>query len=180
MDEEKNNSAPTLFEDKPREIPYAQRFNLVSDKRIIDTWFINAPCCKSAKELTTRTAMILGIPIKHVERCMRKAQLIEMAKEQRALITEEIYKDKIPLAKSIVGLSLFKLERFLERFKPASVTDAKELKNIAADINGLLRLETGQSTNNIDVHVTHKDADSILKELSENDPFKDYGDANGK
>lgn len=168
-------TAPLSYESGPP-MPYGRQLRFVTDKKIMELWFKFAPEVKNFGELSCKVACALKIPRILVEKVAKKARLRELAKEQRAAIVQELYSDKMPLAKAIVGLSLKKLEDFLKKYEPLSIDGAKELKNIVVDINNLLRLESGKSTNNVDIHVTTqtKDAETILKELKVNDPFKDY------
>jgi len=178
--ENKNNGealpAEVVFGDRGPPIPYTGKMRFVSDKKIIELWFKFAPEVDNFGQLACRVATALFIPREKVERVIKKARLRELAKEQRELITQELYAEKMPIAKAIVGMSLAKLEDFLKHYRPVSIDGAKELKNIAVDMNNLLRLETGKSTANVDIHVTtqNKSAEEILAELKVNDPFKDY------
>lgn len=157
-------------------LPFMTRHRYVTEKKVLELWFKYAPEVDNAAQLQDRVACELGVSPLRVGKVVRKARLREMAKEQRALITKELYEDKIPIAKAIIGMNLSALEVFFSTYQPRNISDALILNNITLGINNLLRLESGKSTANIDLHVTQgaKSAKEIIEQLKVNDPFKDY------
>lgn len=89
-------------------------------------------------------------------------------------IKKEVYQERIPLMKEVVGQCLEKVKVFLETFNPQDITEVKALESMATGFNNMLRLETGKSTSNIAMqHYSASDAESLyakLEELKKLDP----------
>ena len=117
----------------------------------------------------------VGVTERAAERIIAKHFAKEEGKKQRREYADEIYKEKIPIAKAVVAMSLDKLCAFVNNCTVETFEDAKALSKIASDMNVLLRLELGQSTNNVEVITrTEKSVQTLLGELKEVDPFVNY------
>lgn len=147
------------------------------EANILRLFFEIRPASDSHKETSLEVAKRLGIRSYLVFQIVKKALLRKEAKKQRRDYADKIYGEKIPLAKSIVGKSLTKLDNFLTAYTPTNIEDAKGLAKIATDVTTLLRLELGQATQQVEImHKTQRDVNVILHELKDNDPFVDYPD----
>lgn len=98
-------------------------------------------------------------------------------------VTKEVFKQKIPTLKNIVGTTLNILNECLQELSDPerrkemvqSVSDLKHLSSIITDLNNLIRLELGQSTENIEVkQIGYQETRIILQELSKIDPVFEY------
>lgn len=147
-----------------------------SDKEIIETFLEASTNGFSDKEALEETARECNLTTTRVAKAVKKQKLKEEAKKIRQEITEEIYKEKVPLMQDIVGLSLQKLKDWLQRLTPDDIQgpkDAQCLANIATSIENLNRLELGKSTVNvaIEAHATHtiEQTQNLLTEWSKKD-----------
>lgn len=98
-------------------------------------------------------------------------------------IRTELFKDKVPALKKIVEDSLAALGEALAELRDPEIRakilcDAKSMKALAgvvADMNGLLRLELGQSTENVQqVSYSYQQIRVGLQELAKMDPVFEY------
>lgn len=159
--------------DKVVNLPYPKRFIAKSDKEIIEAYMRLSVGTKHAGEATYLVSEELGCSNKRVQEVVRKAQLREHAKEQRQELAIELYKEKIPLAEKVVGLSLKGLEEYLqnllanpEKLLAMTPKDVSSLAAIATRLNELLRLELGKSTQNISVQVAQHSYEATIQALS--------------
>lgn len=144
-------------------------------KVVLREFFELRPTCNSYQQAVSEVAKKLCIGRETVSQILQKSAAQKEAKRQREEYADIIYSQKLPLAKSIVGKSLVEVDNFLTTFKPSNVQEAKDLVKMATDMTTLLRLELGQSTQQIEIiHKTQKDITVILQELKEADPFMDY------
>lgn len=145
------------------------------EQRILKAWFKHRPICRYSRQAVRLVAKECRTYESEVLRTVRKANAEAEAKRQRLEMTEAIYASKIPTAKEVVGWSLEKLATFVKENRPVTWEDAQRLTKIATDMQMLLRLELGQSTQNIElVTRTQRDVTAIIQDLSANDPFVDY------
>jgi hypothetical protein len=95
----------------------------------------------------------------------------------------ENLKNKIPLIKDIVGMGLEAIKETLKTLQNpevranmlAKVSDVAALTKVITDLNTLLRLEQGQSTENIStVTRSYQETRMVLQELKKKDPVFDY------
>lgn len=148
---------------------------LPAEKDILGLFFEVRPTCNSDRLAIDIVAHQTGRKPEFVINTLKKAKAREEAKIQRAEYADAIYAEKIPQIQSIVGLSLEKLGQFVSNFHPETIEDAKGLSKIATDMNTLLRLELGKTTQSIElIQRTEKDVTVLLEELKNNDPFVDY------
>lgn len=146
-----------------------------TEQLALKAWFKHRPIAKSARQAIRLVARECRTPERTVLSIIRKANAETEAKKQREEITNAVYAAKIPTAKEVVGYSLESLAEFVKTHKPNSWEDAQRLTKIATDMQMLLRLELGQSTQNIDlVSRTQRDVNVIIQDLATNDPFVDY------
>lgn len=146
-----------------------------STKVVLREFFEIRPTCNSYQQAVSEVSKKLGINRETVSQILQKSAAQKEAKRQREEYADILYSQKLPLAKSIVGKSLVEVDNFLTTFKPSNVQEAKDLVKMATDMTTLLRLELGQSTQQIEIiHKTQKDITVILQELKEADPFMTY------
>lgn len=122
------------------------------------------------KETFQRKTKKLGIQ-KHIQAATRR-------------VTKEILQDKIPILKEIAELSLVAVrDKLLELSDPEknaemlkTMRDIKDLSNIAQGLNEMLRLELGQSTQNVAVNaqMSLEQTITIFKELANKDRVFEY------
>ena len=93
------------------------------------------------------------------------------------------YKEKIPVMEDIAGLGLDILRESLKElmdpeFRTRMITkisDIAALKNVIQDISMLVRLEKGQSTNNMAVETrSYQETRKIIQDLRKIDPVFSY------
>lgn len=145
------------------------------EKMILRTFFEVRPISDTHKEAALEVARRLGVTYSRVFGTIKKALIRREARLQRKEYADRIYSEKLPLAKSIVGKSLTKLDQYLTTFSPSSIQDAKDLSKIATEMTTLIRLELGQPTEQIGIMTqTQKNVTVIVEELKNNDPFVDY------
>ncbi len=103
-------------------------------------------------------------------------------------ITQEAFRHKVPMLKEIVSMSLTAIKETLEDLKDPEVrkemlsrpSDLAALSKIATDLNALLRLELGQSTQNVEtISHNYQETKIILQDLKKKDPVFDYPDEEG-
>ena len=98
-------------------------------------------------------------------------------------VAKENFKSKIPVIKDIVGMGLDAIRETLKALGDpevratmlANVRDVATLTKVVTDLNTLLRLEQGQSTENIST-VSHsfQETRMVLQDLKKKDPVFDY------
>ena len=143
---------------------------------------------RAEQEITQKYIEGLGVPEiaaetgyteKQIRFVITNANLKKQAETHRKEITQAVLEDKVPLLKKITQLSLTTLASYLEDLstdeeKKSNLTtkDGLDLANITHKINEVLRLELGQSTQNVAVQaqVTHDQAQGILEHLRLKDP----------
>ena len=141
----------------------------------MDTWFEVAPTCDGFSQILSAVSKKLSCHPAHIIHVVKKMNLQQLAKEQKKEITEEIYAEKIPLAKRVVGLSLEAAAIYLQDFQPKNIQEAQTCVTMATQINNLLRLELGKSTENVEIlHRAERPLVTILESLQKNDPFVQY------
>jgi hypothetical protein len=146
-------------------------------KAVIRAFFELRPVCDSHKETALAVSKQLNLSYSRVFGIIKTALLRQEAVIQRREYADLLYKEKIPIAKSIVGHSLQKVDDYLQNFSPTSIQDVKDLVGIAKDMTHLLRLELGESTEKIEIiHKTQKDVTVLVEEARRNDPFTDYAE----
>lgn len=122
------------------------------------------------------------IPKEFVIELLDAKTAIHVAEKAKKEFFDEIVGDKIPALKQIVGLSLHTVKEFLlelaqdkERIKNLQVFEAKQLTTICTEVNQMLRLEVGESTQNVAVvNYTFEDTKKVLKDLKAIDPIFEY------
>jgi hypothetical protein len=124
-----------------------------------------------AKELRIHPVRVLNV--------LKRSRLRWYAKQHVKKLEEEVYKDRIPMMKEIIGKGLMKVKEFVDNFTPSDMGEARILEKMVTDLNGMLRLDTGQSTQNIAVagEVAHNmsfDIKELQKRLSQVDPVFSY------
>jgi hypothetical protein len=165
--------------------PVPKRFSSKTDKEIVEHFLTALTELDSIDEALFVTCQALGVSKARASEVMRKACLREQAKDHKKELYEKVYKEKIPLVESIVGLSLTNLQTYLENLSQhpeqlfsLSPRDASSLAAMAIKLNEMLRLELGKSTQNIDVNVTAKQSLEVtvnaLQKLKAVDPVFEY------
>ena len=111
---------------------------------------------------------------------------LEEAKEKRdKKLAQEVLKEKIPVLQAITRLSLNAVKDWLEEtvedaalkaVRIANVRDVRALTSIAKELNEMLRLELGESTQNVkhDVEFSIDQTKKVLREIKSVDPIFDY------
>lgn len=154
----------------------------VKDSKILKNWHRYAGMGFNASGIVTRVALELNISPEKVKDVAKKANLIEQSRQLQQDIKEEVFKNKIPLLKEIVGASLSSVRDYLaelstdkERLLRMSVSEMKGLADVAKNLNELLRLELGQSTQNVQVvQYSFNEAKILLEDLKTIDPVFEY------
>lgn len=123
----------------------------LKDSDIVEKFFELRASADSDAQAIFETAAELGIATKKVDRAIRRKDIKNHAKQIRTKITEELFKEKIPMMKNIVGVSLHGILNFLKDFEPSTIDEARALALVFKDIQMMLRLDMGQSTENIAV-----------------------------
>lgn len=148
-----------------------------TDKEIIEQ-FLELSQGQPTTAAVAETAVALNLSVNRVASAVKKFKAKEEAKVIRQKVVEEVYEDKIPLMKDIVGISLSKLKQFISAVEIENIEtiqEAKALKDIACDLNSMLRLELGQSTENIAINAqaqyTIEHTQKLLADLRPKDPI---------
>lgn len=123
----------------------------LKDSQIVEKFLELRASADSDAQAIFETSAELGVASKKVSRAVNRKEVKTQAKEIRVKITEELFKDKIPMMKNIVGVSLHKTLAFLKDFEPCTIDDVRALALVFKDIQMMLRLDMGQSTENISV-----------------------------
>lgn len=120
----------------------------------------------------------VGVPIERVRKLLSSAQYYKVMTEQRKELTDFLLKEKVPMLKNIVTLSLASVQDYLmglqDPVKKQALTtkDIKDISGIAKDINELLRLELGQATQNVQVvQYTYEQTRIVLEDLRKDPVF---------
>lgn len=101
----------------------------------------------------------------------------------RDKIKKEVLRDKVTLLKDIVGQSLEVTKEYLDEMKDPEVrkirmrtpSDMAQFALVATKLNEMLRVELGESTQNIAVvHYTVEQTRKILSDLKKTDPVFEY------
>jgi hypothetical protein len=129
---------------------------------------------------------VTGFPHRTIEKYANLIRIEEKVDKAITEIKKDVYRRKLPLIKEIVGLTLEGVKEAVqgviedkERLRSFSPREIRDLTMVAAELNNILRLETGQSTQNISnkTHITETTSQSvsvILKDLKEIDPVFEY------
>lgn len=123
----------------------------LKDSQIVEKFLELRASADSDAQAIFETSAELGVASKKVSRAINRKEIKAQAKQIRVKITEELFKDKIPMMKNIVGVSLHKTLAFLKDFEPSTIDDVRALALVFKDIQMMLRLDMGQSTENIAV-----------------------------
>lgn len=157
-----------------------------------DNWIPRRYYNKSHKEIVTKymelvtrgipdpvwnTSEALGISTKRVKAAITKAKARSHALNVREEFKQELYKERLPLAEQIIGLSMTGLRDRLhqivtdpDQLKQLTIQDLKSLKDIGTGVNEFLRLELGKSTENVEINTyTHKNLQVVIQDLSKVD-----------
>ena len=133
----------------------------------------------SVRQIELETA----IPFQTVKKYLMSAEFQRAITEQRKELNELLLESKIPTLKNIVALSLNSIQDYLmklqdpEEKEKLTSKQAKDLACIAKDLNELLRLELGQSTQNVQiVQFSLEQTRHIFEDLRAIDPVMEYPD----
>lgn len=115
---------------------------------------------------------------------MEVRRIVEEEQATKALAKEN-YKNKLPMMKDIIGMGLDTLIKTMRelvsddvrrQYVLSNVGEMVQMKNLVKDLEMLVRLEEGKSTENIAVgHSFQKTREAII-ELKKVDPVFDYPD----
>jgi hypothetical protein len=153
------------------------------EQEVVNSFIRHSIPGNSARVTLDETIADTRVSKNELLRVLRKFRAIDQGKAIRHEIQKEVYKDKIPLVKNIVGLSLRTINDYLQDLEqdPISkagltIQDLKGLADIATQLNGLLRLEEGKSNLNISMGVEHsyKTTLQALDKLRKIDPVFEY------
>lgn len=125
-----------------------------------------------------------GFPVTIIERAIKNYGLQKIIEDREKQITRKILKEKVPILKEIVALALDNTKSFLKELSDPEVRavrlktirDARDLSQIALDLNGLLRLELGQSTQNVkhEVELSLDETKKVFDDLRRVDKVFEY------
>lgn len=157
----------------------------VKDEKIIDTYMVHFAQSQKYRSALEATYLDLELDKDYVVSVLNKAKIREYANDAIQEFKEEVFKNKIPLIKDIIGLSLTNIKEFLvelsqndEKKGELKVRDIRELAEVAKSLNELMRLEQGESTINIGMNVTHQHNHTVTMEalgkLAAIDPVFEY------
>lgn len=124
------------------------------------------------------------IPTQQVVRILAQDEFKKGMKRVEEKVTEETLKDKLPLLKKITGDALSVLSGLIEKLQDdenyrmmmiTNVRDLKALGDVATQVNGLLRLEKGQSTENIAIQQnSYQETKVLIDDLRKVDPVFEW------
>lgn len=125
---------------------------------------------------------LLQVSEKVVTHRVRSANLSKKADKMIQEIKEEVYGPKIPILKEIVDMTLEQVRDALvllgqdqERKSKFSPRDIRDLASVGRELNELMRLEMGQSTQNINkVTSSTQNVHVLLEDLRKIDPIFEY------
>ena len=134
----------------------------------------------SARDIAKRTNLN---PIL-VAKCLRTINISKRTDEIQELVKQAIFKDKVPVLTAIADTGLVALFEWLSQFVDQkqhlamSVKTAKDLADLIEKLHSIYRLESGKSTQNIDMMIqkAEKSINVILDTLKKTpeeggDPF---------
>lgn len=123
------------------------------------------------------------IPEQQVIRILREDQFKKGMSEIKKKVVKETFRDKVPILKEIVELSLSAIRDTLKELDTdegrraliQGTRDLQALSKVATDLNTLLRLELGESTANV-VSISHSYQETrvAIQELQKMDPVFEY------
>lgn len=154
----------------------------VKDREILRKWHKYTGLGLNPSGIISRLSLELNLPPDRIHLVAKKANLIIESKKFQSEVKEEVLKDKVPILKEIVGTSLTAVQEYLvelgtnkERLHSLSVSEMKGLADVAKSLNELLRLELGQSTQNVQVvQYSFNEAKVMLEDLRKIDPVFEY------
>lgn len=108
--------------------------------------------------------------------------------EANHILIRKHWEEKIPTMKNIIGMGLHGIEECLKEMQDPDVRKAmiQKMKDLAAltkivtDLNMLLRLEEGKSTQNVAVKNSYDQTRVVLQNLAKVDPVFQYAIENGE
>lgn len=154
----------------------------VKDREILRKWHKYTGLGLNPAGIISRLSLELNLPPDRIHLIAKKANLVAESKRFQGEVKEEVLKDKVPILKEIVGTSLTAVQEYLvelgankERLHSLSVSEMKGLADVAKSLNELLRLELGQSTQNVQVvQYSFNEAKVMLEDLRKIDPVFEY------
>ncbi len=153
-----------------------------TDRAVLECWARYAHLSMPTSVLIHKVAQDLSVSTKKVRHTLEKTNAIEEAKALKQEIKQEVLSEKVPALKNIVGLSLQVVQDYLsnlavDKIKQSTLTvkEVRDISGIAKDLNELLRLELGQSTQNVEVvQYSYQQTQVVLQDLKKIDPVFDY------
>jgi len=125
-----------------------------------------------------------GFPVTIIEKAIKTYGLQKVIEDREKQITKRLLKEKVPVLKEIVNLALENTRTFLEELSDPeiranrlkTIRDARDLSQIASDLNSLLRLELGQATQNVkhEVELSLDETKKVFDELRKVDKVFEY------
>ena len=108
-------------------------------------------------------------------------RIIEDEENAKTLIKKH-WENKIPTIKDIIGMGLYGIQESLKEMQNPKIRkkmitkmgDLSALTKIVTDLNMLLRLEEGKSTQNLAVKNTYSETRTVLQSLAKVDPVFQY------
>ncbi len=154
----------------------------VKDREILKKWHRYAGLGLNSTGIINRLSLEFNLPTERIHMVAKKANLVEESKKFQKEIKEEVLRDKVPLLKEIVDVSLSSVKEYLvelgqnkERLHSLAVSEMKSIADVAKSLNELLRLELGQSTQNVQVvQYSFNEAKVMLEDLRKIDPVFEY------
>lgn len=161
----------------------------LEERRVILLWSKLSPTYRTTEALARAVAKQTGLPLLRVKKIAEKAQAQELARSLNRDISLALFADKVPALRQTIGLTLEiinqRLQSMLSNEEEIKSFGPKELVQIASllkSTNEILRLESGQSTQNVAIAHSYEAARAALNQLRPKDPIFDYPqlpDANG-
>lgn len=153
-----------------------------TDRAVLECWARYAHLSMPTSVLIQKVAQDLSLSTKKVRQTLEKTNAIEEARALKQEIKEEVLSEKVPALKKIVGLSLQVVQEYLtnlavDKIKQSALTvkEVRDISGIAKDLNELLRLELGQSTQNVEVvQYSYQQTQVVLEDLRKIDPVFEY------
>lgn len=173
MDDQEQKPEVEVLEEKEEPKlydPYYWERRHAEEEQIIELYL-------SGVRRIAKISKLTRIPKSVVRAIVSKAKLRERAGEVKKQLVTEILRTKVDALKEIVDLSLSGVCTFLKAHPvPANFKEAKDLAGIVKNLNEVLRLELGQSTQNVETKVKFSldDTQHILSELKKIDPVFEY------
>lgn len=154
----------------------ARQIALKQKAKIAERYMRHEPVGVIAKDL--------GVSPTHVRNVVDANELKPFVQEMQQRVAREVLVDKVPLLKEIAQTTLTAIKEFVGKLEDkkfrdrfiTSVRDLKDLTAIVSDVGSMLRLELGQSTQNVEVknQMSLDQTVAVLKELSTRDPVFEY------